>query len=179
LLVLDKSGYALSGLGRRFAESLEPRTEARLRLRAFIEPPLYAELCRRFSGKRLPESAALANWLHHHHQITSSAQQAAAELFVASARQAGMLGDDGVLRPEPDEAVGPRGASSAPIEDAAASKPGDAEEVEFSLRLRGSDDGKTIRVCAPDSMSRESFERLLQALRLHVRIEDDGEASTA
>ena len=44
-------------------------------------------------------------------------------------------------------------------------------DVRIDLRLWGTDSGKMIRVRAPETITHESLERLLQALKLHVRIE--------
>ncbi len=166
LIILRDNGYALTDLARSILSSHRPQTARRA---AFLEPPLYGELCARFGGKRVPDAAALANWLQHNHGITPSAKLAAAEVFLASARDAGMLDDDGVLRVE-DEPPDP--PASAPD---AFEKPQEAEsDVDFTLRLWGDDEGKAIRVCGPARITRESLDRLLQALRLHVRI-DGGE----
>ena len=45
-------------------------------------------------------------------------------------------------------------------------------DVRIDLRLWGSDAGKAIRVRAPEVITPESFERLIQTLRLHLRIEE-------
>jgi hypothetical protein len=49
-----------------------------------------------------------------------------------------------------------------------------SNDVRIDLRLWGTDAGKSIKLRVPESITPESFERLLQALRLHVRIEEAG-----
>jgi hypothetical protein len=174
LLALREGGYVVSELGQRLLRANAAADERRARRQAFLEPGLYSELCERFGNKRVPDSAALANWLLHNHQITASAKQAAAEVFLASAREAGVLGEDGILRTNASESAGPQQAAVvAPAfsvdEASAQAQSGDAE---FTLLLWGEDAGKSIRVSAPATMSAENYERLLQALRLHVRVRD-------
>jgi hypothetical protein len=47
--------------------------------------------------------------------------------------------------------------------------------VRIDLRLWGPDQGKAIRLRAPEVISPASFERFLQTFRLHVRIEEEEE----
>ncbi len=51
-----------------------------------------------------------------------------------------------------------------------------ASGVRVDIRLWGSDEGKLIRLRAPESISRQSYERFLQAVQLLVRIEEDQES---
>ena len=44
--------------------------------------------------------------------------------------------------------------------------------VRIDLKLWEADAGKTIRLRCPESISAASLDRLIQAIRLHVRIED-------
>lgn len=171
LLVLENDGYALTPLARAILN--EPRPA--LLTQALLQPPLYAELAERLAGKRVPDAAILANLLEHHHQITASAKQGAAEAFLASARYAGALGDDQVLRLGTDSNGQPAADVSAPSPaDVRRRGRGPRSEVRFDLRLWDADRGKVIRVRAPESISPASFERLLQALRLHVRVAEPG-----
>jgi hypothetical protein len=173
LIVLKDGGYALTDLARQVFSGRDPS----VRRRAFRMPPLYSELCERFAGKRMPEAPALANWLQHNHQITAAAKLQAAETFLASAREAAVLSSDAVLRldaPVPPSQHEPRSRPTAPAQqtstEASATRVPSAE-VEFTLRLWGGDAGKEIRVAGPAVMTAESYERLLQAFRLHIRIE--------
>ncbi len=182
LLTLSDEGYGLTGSARALIHPVNPDDPARLKRQLFLEPPLYADLAERLEGKRVPEPAILANLLYHHYQITASAKQAAADAFLQSARDAGVLGEDGVFRTE-----APSGSASLadsgsrreqdrplPVVSTARSKStqGKPAEVRLDLKLWDQDRGKTIRVRAPESISRASFERFLQAFRLLVRIDD-------
>jgi hypothetical protein len=164
LLTLANDGYSLTSLAKAILHPIDPADLPRLYRQALVEPPIYAELVERLGDKRVPEVAILGNVLYHNHQIIASAKEAAAEAFLASARFAGALGDDHVLRlqgqPAPPTVAAP--------EKAPAARP--KADVRIDLRLWGDDEGKVIRVRAPESITAESFERLLQALKLHVRI---------
>jgi hypothetical protein len=169
LLALANDGYSLTPLAREILHPVDPSDLPRLYRRAFVEPPIYAELAERLAEKRVPEAAILANVLYHNHQIIASAKESAAEAFLASARFAGALGDDQVLRLQGPPAPTP--APAVATASARASRPArPASDVRIDLRLWGDDAGKVIRVRAPESITAESFERLLQALRLHVKI---------
>lgn len=182
LLILTDEGYALTPLAREILHPVDPNDQARLYRQAWLKPPLYVELAERMGGKRVPDAAILANVLYHNHQIIASAKQSAAEAFLDSARTAGALGDDLVLRPNGPEALssltpapngGPTGLEATP---SPSSPPAKSTDARIDLRLWGADQGKSIRVRAPESITSESFERLLQAFRLHVRIEDPPES---
>jgi hypothetical protein len=189
LVALARGGYSLTILARSLLHPVDPAKSAELRRTAFLAPPLYAEIVAKLAGRRVPDAAALANWLYHEHDITTAAKRAAAETFLASAREAGVLGDDGVLRMNDDANAGgarpqappePADPTSVPIRRGAGRPVSrDPHEVRFALRLWGRDRGKTIRVRAPEAIDRASFERFLQAFRLLVRVEDDAAASTS
>jgi hypothetical protein len=174
LLGLSNEGYSLTPLAKSILHPVDPSDLPRLHRQALIEPPIYAELVERLAEKRVPDAAILGNVLYHNHHIIASAKESAAEAFLASARFAGALGDDLILRlggaspptvpaPAPVPIAEPIKALPAPVRAPA--------DVRIDLRLWGADSGKVIRVRAPESISSESFDRLLQALRLHVRIE--------
>ena len=186
LLNLTGDGYGLSQLARSILHPVEPAELPRLHREALLKPPLYADLAERLAGKRVPDVAILGNVLYHNHQIIASAKQAAAEAFVESARFAGALGDDQVFRPDgpaaPPPTTAPAPAPTAvaggPVPDPAASpdpptgRPAvePASGVRLDLRLWDDDEGKTIRLRAPEAITAASFERFLQAFRLLVRI---------
>jgi len=177
LLVLKEEGYSLTPLARSILHPVDPAEIHRLYRQALLESPLYAELAAQFADKKVPEANILGNVLYHNYQIIASAKQAAAEAFLESARFAGALGDDHVFRPQgpateptPGPAVEALPPAPAPTHSQPpASGPGD---VRIDLRLWGADAGKAIRVRAPESLTPASFERLLQALRLHLRIDE-------
>jgi hypothetical protein len=176
LLALRDEGYALTPLARSILHPVDPSDLPRLYRRAFVEPPIYADLVERLVDKRVPDVAILGNILYHNHQIIASATVSAAEAFLASARFAGALGDDLILRlggPSAPPAPAPAPAP-APVAEPIKAVPAAVRavaDVRIDLRLWGDDSGKVIRVRAPESITSESFDRLLQALRLHVRIE--------
>lgn len=192
LLSLKEEGYWLTPLAKSILHPIDPADIGRLYRQALLTPPIYDELIHRLDGKRVPELEILANILYHHHNITVSAKDAAAEAFVSSARFAGALGEDHVLNlgvqkgasalavPHSESASeqprlfeSPPAATSGPApprerSSAAADHP---SAVRIDLRLWGGDEGKIIRVRGPESLTPESFERLLQALKLHFKIE--------
>ena len=194
LLALKGDGYALTGQARAILHPVDPADLPRLRYQAFLATPLYVELADRLAGKRVPEASILANILYHHHQIIATAKQQAAEAFFESARFAGALRPDGTFRPPgddgpaalPDPSAEATGSPLAPpatsipspvasFADSIAPTPAFApppSDVRVDLRLWGGDRGKLIRLRAPESITPESFERFLQAFRLHVRIEE-------
>jgi hypothetical protein len=184
LLILTGKGYGLTPLARDILHPVDPSDLTRLYRRALMNPPLYAELGERMGGKKLPDPAILGNVLYHTHQIIASAKQAAAEVFLESARFAGALGDDKVF--DPGGAAAPSSPAADPTPAARANASAQQAEnlapsvrtrarsndVRVDLRLWDDDDGKTIRVRAPQSISSASFDRFLQAFRLLVRIEE-------
>jgi hypothetical protein len=168
LIGRDGAGSGLTPLARAILHPVDPAELPRLYRRALLESPLYADLAAKLAGKVAPDGSILANHLYHNYQITAAAKQAAAEAFLESARFAGVLDADGLIRPDgpptaPEPAADKQSGSPTPPRGAA---------VRIDLRLWGPDHGKTIRVRAPETITRASFERLLQALRLHLRIEE-------
>ena len=168
LLTLNGDGYALTPLAREILHPVDPAELPRLHRQALLKPPLYAELAERLANRRVPDAAILGNLLYHHHQITASAKQAAAEAFLDSARFAGALDDEQIFR------VGPPNSPVTASENASPVVRPRPTDVRIDLRLWDADEGKTIRVRAPQTISRASFERFLQAFRLHVQIDDAG-----
>jgi hypothetical protein len=183
LVALKDEGYSLTPLARSILHPVDPAEVPRLHRQALLEPTLYAELAAQFADKKLPDASILGNVLYHNHQIISSAKQSAAEAFLESARFAGALGDDNVFRPdgatiaEPPSPIQVNGqarpmASTIPAPTVAESRPARSSDVRIDLRLWGADAGKAIRVRAPETITPDSFDRLIQALRLHLRIEE-------
>lgn len=182
LLTLEGDGYALTPLALAILHPVDPDGLPALYRQAFTEPPLYVDLSARLAGKKAPEASILANVLYHNHQIIASAKLSAAEAFLESARFAEILGPDGVVRPP-----GQSPAATAPVARVSASTPAlshtlaepqapqshvGGNDARLDLRLWGADEGKTIRLRAPESITRASFERFIQAVQLLVRIED-------
>ncbi len=168
LLNLTGEGYALTPLARSILHPSDPAEIPRLRREAWLKPPLYADLAERLGEKRVPDLAIVGNILYHHHQITSRAKQAAAEVFLESARFVGALGEDQILRPKgtPEATPEPKSAPTARAKRTSAGR------ARLDLQLWDEDEGKVIRVRAPERISAASFERFLQAFRLIVKIDD-------
>ena len=188
LLSLRDEGYSLTPLARSILHPVDPADTPRLYRQALLEPSLYADLAGQFAGKKLPEATILGNVLYHNHQIIASAKQSAAEAFLESAKFAGALGEDNVFRPtgssatiEPPASTMPQANGHAstippapvvPTPAAEPNPPARSSDVRIDLRLWGADAGKAIRVRAPEVITPDSLERLIQTLRLHLRIEE-------
>ena len=187
LLVLKDEGYSLTPLARSILHPVEPAELPKLYRQALLEPPLYTDLAEQFAEKKLPEAGILGNVLYHNHQIIASAKQSAAEAFLESAKFAGALSDDHVFRPRGPVGVvetpaatltnghAPASLATAPVPTREESSSARSNDVRIDLRLWGSDAGKAIRVRAPEVITPESFERLIQTLRLLLRIEEPTE----
>lgn len=181
LLEKTSSGYTLTELARALLHPINPASVPALLRRALLSSPLYADLALRFSGRKVPEPEVLANLLYHHHGLTASAKSSAASAFLTSARFAGALDssqtflpDDQPAQPPPDPKESPDSASPRPSgKKSPSSRPHQKSPVRLDLPLWDSDEGKLIRLRAPESISQASFERFLQAFRLHVRIREE------
>ena len=190
LLILKDEGYSLTPLAKSILHPVDPNDISRPYRQALLEPPLYRELAELFHDKRMPEASILGNVLYNKYQIIATAKQAAAEAFLDSARFAGALSDDHVLHPGgiPQAApAAPTAAAPSPAAPAAPapapgyapapaapgrSSPDQASDVRIDLRLWDADLGKSIRVRAPEVITPASFDRLIQTLRLQLRIEE-------
>jgi hypothetical protein len=175
LLTVSESSYSLTPLARSIVHPVVPDDLPSLYRQALLSSPLYADLLQRFSGKKVPDAAILGNVLYHHHDITARAKESAAEVFLESLRFAGAIGEDGVVRSSVEERKQAEAATvrvdREPVGPIAPKGPS-SPSVRIDLRLWGPDQGKVIRVRAPEAITPASFERLLQALKLHLRIEE-------
>lgn len=185
LLSLRDEGYSLTPLAKSILHPVDPAELPKLHRQALLEPPLYADLANRLGDKRVPEAAILGNVLYHNYQIIGSAKVPAAEAFLDSARWAGALGDDGIFRPNGPAsssvaaapAVAPA-AATAPVVAPAVAAPAPrarGNDVRLDLRLWDEDEGKAIRLRAPETITPASFDRFLRAFRLLVRVEEPRE----
>lgn len=187
LIEIKDEGYALTSLAKAILHPVEPAELPAIYRKALLLPPLYTDLAARLADKKVPESAILANVLYHQHQITATAKDAAAETFLESAKFAGALGPDGIFRPQ-GAADAPTKISPSPspnLREAVTAAPAVSSAVEprstdvyIDLRLRGEDAGKRVRMKVPESISRESYERLLAALLLHIQVVDAPESAS-
>lgn len=187
LLTIQGDGYGLTSLARSILHPVEPESIPRLYRQAFLTPPIYAELATRLADKKVPDAAILGNLLYHHHDITRKAKEPAAQVFLDSARFAGLLSPDGTFRSrdsspsKPPETradstptTGAGLTAPTPVSTPVASSPenpGDPEELRITLKLWGADRGKTISIRSPEVITSESYDRLLQVLKLHLRVE--------
>lgn len=167
LIELRDGGYRLTRRGRRLLRPTNAAEGAALRREAMLASELYATLAMKLAGKRLPDEAALAGWLQRDFRISASARLHAAQVFVASAREAGLVDDAGLVRLDDTARTDERSLEGS---DSDENHGGACDEVEATLRLWADDEGKMVRIRAPGSMSRASFERLVEALRLLVRV---------
>jgi hypothetical protein len=185
LLILKDEGYSLTPLSRSILHPVDPADIQRLYRQALLQPPIYADLANQFADKKLPDANILGNFLYHNHQIIPTAKQAAAEAFLESAKFAGAIGDDNVYRANgqpgpatPEVPAAPPARSNgqpAPalvLHEPTTPRPPRSDDMRIDLRLWGTDAGKAIRVRAPEVITPASFERLIQTLRLHLRIEE-------
>ena len=176
LLELKGEGYHLSPLAKEILHPVDLADVPRLRRQAFLKPPLYTELADRFDGKKVPEATILGNVLYHNHQIIATAKQAAAEAFLESARYCQILGDDSVFHVEGigEPVIETPPATSRQVAASPAPRRPRSNDARLDLQLWDADEGKTIRLRAPRSISAASYERFLQAFRLLVRVEEPG-----
>ncbi len=177
LLELTGDGYALTALGRAILHPVGDTELARLQRQALLSPPLYAEFATKMGGKKLPEAAI-------------PGERALQPLPDHRDRQAGRrrdLAGIGPVRGDADRGPGvPSGRLRATravchvSSDHRATRDGAEKprsraraKARLDLELWDADEGKLIRLRAPKSMTRASFERFLQAFRLVVRITDE------
>ncbi len=177
LLNLGAEGYELTPLAREILHPVDPAKVSQLHRQALLKPPLYTELVERLANRRVPDVEILGNILYHNHQITASAKRTAAEAFLDSARFAGTLGPDQILTinghtPEPVNPSEPTPLTAAQLPATTPREHAKERSVRLDLNLWGPDEGKTIRVRAPQTISSASFERFIQTLRLLVEIKD-------
>lgn len=163
LLESKAEEYRLTALARSILHPVSPAERLSKICQSFRLAPLYEELAHRFEGKVVPEVSSLANLLLHQFEITVGAKDLAATVFLESARFAGVLGPDGILRLEATVVEAP--------EVKVPKRPKSSTSVRLDLRLWGRDEGKMIRLRAPEKITKESYDRLLQALALLVQIE--------
>ena len=163
LLELLDEGYRLSPLAKSIAHPVASEEVPSLYRKALWAAPLYHDLAERFAEKNVPDAVHLANLLYHQFGIIATAKDSAASIFLESARFAGVLGEDGALRRE--------GMAQEQSVVSVVKQKDTSSKTRLDLRLWGGDEGKTIRLRAPEKITRESYERFLQAFALMVRIE--------
>ncbi len=129
----------ITSLGRMISMPESPDEVQVARMRAFLTPPLYQQLAKRYAGAPLPDAKGLANVLARDFAILPSVSEVAAEAFIESARHAGAVGSNGRLSANGGAVAAP---AQAPAGDAppqviappATSIPGDAITHTYPLR---------------------------------------------
>ena len=185
LLTLTGDGYALTPLAREILHPVDPAEQ----------PRLYRQACssRRSTPSWPTASAASASprprsWATCSTTTTrssprpsgrpprrSSSRRGSPGRW-ATTRSSAPKGSPRTLRPpglpRPQSPRNRRPPRSRPVTAPAPRPHANPADVRLDLRLWDRDEGKTIRVRAPQSITAASFERFLQAFRLLVRIEE-------
>jgi hypothetical protein len=160
LITMHHGIYSLTSRGRSLIHPAGGEGHQRLLRESFLSVPLYADLAMSLAGKPLPDPQALAGRLEQGHRISTAASRVAAQVFLASAREASLVDDAGVLRLDLSQ--------TSPD----ASRSPEVPKVHVNLQLAGTDLGKTVEVKAPASLSRASFDRLIAALEALIHIDN-------
>ncbi|HRO48147.1 hypothetical protein [Agriterribacter sp.] len=98
----DKDGYKISPLFKKITNYLDQSERRKLIIEAFGSPKLYAELIEKFNNHAIPQE--LKTHLIRFHKIAEKAAPDAANVFIESAKFAGVLSDSGILTISPDMA---------------------------------------------------------------------------
>ena len=92
---IHKDGYKISPLFKKITNYLDQSERRRLIIEAFGSPKLYAELIEKFNNHAIPQE--LKTHLIRFHKIAEKAAPDAANVFIESAKFAGVLSDNGIL----------------------------------------------------------------------------------
>ncbi len=143
----------------------------KLTIEAFRSPTLYQKLIKRFDGKPLPNT--IANILMNEYKIAKAVMNSAVKVFVSSAKYAGVLGDDNVLKVgQTYEAVGGETLPAETEIPETGQKPPSTGQV-HSLKLTLSS-GKSVAITVPSDISKTDIERLKKMLDL-LAVEEGAE----
>lgn len=175
LLERSDKGYRLSNAGRSIQEVAEDSPEflATVRL-ALTKPALFAGILTRFRcGGRIPRQE-LRRVLTEELGITAQARDDAAEVFVESARFAGVLDSDGTLldvsaegRPRPQTAEVPASSVVSSIKRLEILLRGKSAWLDFPTDM----DSKDLKVLA------DTMPNVIQQIKAYLQIEDPPEVT--
>jgi len=137
----------------------------KLIIEAFRAPALYQKLIKRFDGKALPQPGTLANILMNEYKIAKAVMDRAADIFVSSAKFAGVLGDDNVLQVgQTYEAItGEALPVETAIHETAQGTPAMGQVHSLKVALSS---GKSAAITVPSDISKTDIERLKKMLDL-------------
>lgn len=96
LKIVSSSTMQLTDLAKKIVFPTSDHDKATAITQAFMSAPLYQKLCQRFENQALPSKERLSNILLQEYGITKAAKDVAAEEFLLSAEQVGIL-RNGVL----------------------------------------------------------------------------------
>lgn len=169
LVTTKGSLVGITDAGRRLLYPTEGETERRNLIgKAFSSPSLYKRLVERFGGKALPPEDLLGNVLMNEYGISKAAKDRAAKVFVRSAKYAGLLSEDNVLRVSGE--VEPRREKAKEAEEARVVKGGEdvlssstAGIQSVKVTLSG---GATGTITVPNTITKKDVERLKKMLDL-------------
>jgi len=143
----------------------EPREvqKKKLIIEAFRSPPLYQKLIKRFGGKPLPNT--LANILMNEFKIAKAVMNSAANVFVSSAKTAGVLEDNNVLQVERTyEAItGEALPADTEIHETVQRTPAVGQVHSLKLVLLS---GKSAVITVPSDITKTDVEKLKNMLDL-------------
>lgn len=143
----------------------------KLIIEAFRSPVLYQKLIKRFDGKALPNT--LANILMNDFKIAKAVMNSAAKVFISSAKFAGVLEDDNVLRVgRTYEAITGELPSAEPeISETGQRMPTMGQVHSLKLALSS---GRSAQITVPSDITKKDVEKLKNMLDL-LAIEEGAE----
>jgi len=137
----------------------------KLTIEAFRSPPLYQKIMSKFDGKGVPKLETLANILMNECKIAKAVKNNAAKVFVSSAKFAGVLGDDNVLRVgQTYEAIAGEALSvETEIHETVQGTPAMGQVHSLKVALSS---GKSAAITVPSDISKTDIEKLKKMLDL-------------
>lgn len=139
----------LSDIGLAVVRDDQPDVQADGRRRAFLASPPFAGLLETFDGRELPTVEGLATRCKHAFRLRPPNDSQVANIFISSARFAGLVGQDGVVRFGPSSSAVEEGAGDEEpreeppgeyqVDEDVPAATGDAEPDEDGLGTEASD----------------------------------------
>ena len=83
--------WATTERAKRILRPRSPEDRAQALREAFVEVPLFRAVMEKYAGRPLPVKETLTNILEHDFQVIASRSAAAADILLASAREAGLV----------------------------------------------------------------------------------------